>query len=424
MNRFFKKSFLTRAISAKIILLMLSMFIFLHLGMMLYYFHENRMTRQAAHRDELIQKIINAIYLVEATPIVSRKHAVRAMADPELHASFTAKPLWNMQFTKISFWNISHALRNNIDSFALSIRLDKNQWLNLNASIYSHVFSKQLLLIGIETLVFGAILLAVWSVLRFTEPLKQFKSSIQRFGLDLHSKPIDIYGPFAVREVAKAMNEMQQRIQNLINNRTQMLAAISHDLRTPITRMKIRSQFIEDQNLHDNFIGDLDEMENMISETLSFAREDSPKGKKVNIDLVSLIKSICDDARDMGYHVKFDTRTHRVPFLGRRMALKRAFTNVINNAIRFAKHVHVSLRIRNKIIIIRIDDDGPGIHQADLEKVFEPYYRGEQSRSRNTGGTGLGLAVTRDIINAHYGKIRLQNLKQGGLRVVIELPQG
>lgn len=414
---------LPRGVSGKIILTILLCVIILHLTMMIYYLRDNRIARQAARRDAVIQKIINSIYLVEATPIANRKHAVDVMADPEVHASFTAKPLWKMQFKKISFWDITRSLRNNLDSFALSIRLDKGQWLNLNATIYSHMLLRQLLLIAIEALVLGAIFFAVWSVVRFTEPLKQFKSSVERLGVDLHSKPIDIYGPSAVREVAQAMNEMQERIQTLIRDRTQMLAAISHDLRTPITRMKLRTQFIAKSNLSENLMSDLDEMEKMISETLSFAREDSTHENRVNIDLVSLLKSICNDSEDMGYSVRFHSKLHRVPFFGKPIALKRAFVNLINNAVRFADNVDVILMTRHKHIFIRIVDDGPGIPESDLNKVFEPFYRSEQSRSRETGGAGLGLAVTRDIIVAHNGKISLHNLRQGGLLVLIELVQ-
>lgn len=389
--------------------------------MMIYYLQDNRIARQAKRRDEVIQKIINAIYLVEATPVANRKHAVRAMADPVVNASFTEHPIWKLRFTKISFWDIMHKLHNKLDSFALSIRLDKGQWLNLNATIYSHMLWTQLLLIAIEALVLGAILVAVWSVMRFTEPLKQFKSSVERLGSDLHSKPIDIYGPSAVRAVAQAMNEMQYRIQTLIRDRTQMLAAISHDLRTPITRIKLRLQFMHDATLAESLLNDLNEMEKMINETLSFAREDSSAENKVKTDLVSLLKSICDDAEDMGHAVQFHTQLHRAPFFGRSLALKRAFTNLINNAVRFAQHVNVMIYKKHKSIIVRITDDGPGIPKKDLQKVFEPFYRGEYSRSRNTGGVGLGLAVTRDIITAHNGKITLQNIRQGGLMVLVEL---
>lgn len=408
-------------LSGKTTLTILLLVIVLHLFMMVYYLQYNRLARQAERRDAVIQKIINAIYLVEATPVANRRHAVEAMADPVINASFTIKPLWKLQFRKISFWEITRKLHNNLTSFALSIRLDKDQWLNLNATIYSHMLWRQLLLVAIEAFVLGTIFFAVWSVVRFTEPLKQVKTSVERLGNDLESKPIDIYGPSVVREVAQAMNEMQQRIQTLIQDRTQMLAAISHDLRTPITRMKLRIQFIDETSLFNSLHADLDEMEKMINETLSFAREDSANEKKMKIDLVSLLQSICDENNDIGHSVHFQARHHRVPILGRPLALKRAFTNLINNAVRFGKHVDVLIYTKHKNIFVRIADDGPGILEKDLEKVFEPFYRSEYSRNRDTGGVGLGLAVTRDIIVRHNGKIKLKNARQGGLVAQVEL---
>ena len=203
-----------------------------------------------------------------------------------------------------------------------------------------------------------------------------------------------------------------------------MLAAISHDLRTPITRMKLRMQFIYDEKLKEESLHDLDEMESMIQETLSFARDDAAKEHKKSLDLVSLIHSICIDAREMGHPVNFHSRQNRIPFTGRSLALKRAFTNLVYNAIRYAKQVSVTIFARHHSIIVHIDDNGPGIPEDDLEQVFTAFYRGEKSRSRDTGGVGLGLAVTRDIIEAHQGKITLSNRRPHGLRAMVEFEVG
>ena len=363
------------------------------------------MARQAARRDEVIQKIINAIYLVEATPIVNRQHAVAAMDDPVHNNLLTPKPKWKLQFKTISFWEITHALRNKLSRFDISIKLYKRRWLNISARLYSHLLVTQLLFIGVEALIFATIFLFVWSINRFIEPLKHFKNAAERLGLDLHSKPVRVMGPPVVQEAATAMNEMQERIQSLIRDRTQMLAAISHDLRTPITRMKIRAQFIKDDAEKENFIHDLDEMEKMISETLSFAREDSKKENSVKVDLVSLLDSICEDMRMVGNDVSFDTKLHVEPMVARPIALKRAFTNIINNGVRYGKSVKVSLSRKNRHWVMHFDDQGPGIPYKDLNRVFDPFYRGEESRSRDTGGAGLGLAVTKDITTSHGGHI-------------------
>lgn len=407
--------------SSRALLVVLTGIIVVHLGVMVFSLQDTQAVRKAARRDEIVQKIINAIYLVEATPIANRQHAVSAMADPALHVSLSSAPQWPLQFKTISFWEISRALRNNLSAFSVSIKMGNAQWLNLKATVYSHVVITQFIFMGIEFFVFGAILLTAWTIMRFTEPLKHFKAAAERLGLDLRSEPVDIQGPTVVREAAQAMNRMQERIQTLIRDRTQMLAAISHDLRTPITRMKIRSQFVNDLSLTDSFTRDLDDMDKMITEILAFAREDSTSEAPVRFDLVSLIESICDDAHDMGHQVVFESEQHRVPFLGRALALKRAITNIIHNAIRYGHHVRVSLSQGSKHVVIHVEDDGPGISEKDLKSVFEPFYRGEHSRSRDTGGTGLGLAVTRDIVQSHGGRIVLKNKSPHGLLVSVEL---
>lgn len=412
---------LSRGISGKTALIILSVVIILHLSLMFFYVRNNREVERTVRRDAVVQKIINAIYLVEAMPEANRQHAVSAMADPSLHVSLSSQPQWKMQFRDISFWKISRALRDRLDSFEVSIRLDQEQWLNLEATAKSTQLLQQLLLVSIEIIVFGTILIAGWSVNRFTRPLQNFRNAAKRLSVDLHSNPIDINGPSVVRETAEAMNEMQDRIQKLIKDRTQMLAAISHDLRTPITRMKLRAQFVSDEKLGEGYMHDLDEMEEMIRETLSFARDDAAKENKKLLDLVSLLHSICIDAREIGHNVSFHSRQNRIPFSGRSIALKRAFTNLIYNAISYAESVSVMVFARHQSIIVRIDDNGPGIPEEELEHVFTAFYRGEQSRSRDTGGVGLGLAVTRDIIESHHGKITLSNRRPHGLRAIIEL---
>jgi signal transduction histidine kinase len=408
-------------ISNKIGLIMLAALLISHLTIMIFYLQANRIASEDVRRDAIIQKIMNAIHIVKASPQSYRAKAVAAMADPVVHASLSKKPLFSSQFTDSSLWNISENLQRDVNKFSLSIEFEKNQWLNLKANITSHLLLDQLLILSAEIIVFGAIFMFVWSINRFTKPLKKFKKAAEQLGIDLHTKPLDIYGPQVVREAALALNKMQGRIQDLIRDRTQILAAISHDLRTPITRMRIRAQFVNEQSLQDNITHDLEEMEQMINETLSFARADANMESKVQMDLVSLVQTICEDMQDMGHDVTFFCRASRIPFFGRSLALKRAFTNLINNGIRYGKRVQVNLTMRGKQAFIKVEDDGPGIPQEEMEHVFSPFYRGEHSRSRDTGGVGLGLAVTKDIIQAHSGKIRLHNKKPHGLRVSVYL---
>lgn len=413
---------LANEVNGKRALTLLVILIITHLGLMITYLHKNRVARDTVKRDAVIQKIINAIFLVEATPVNNRVKAVAAMADPDLHVSLTKEPRWHLRFKQISFWDISKALRNHIDSFSISIEMEKHQWLNLNASIYSHILWNQLVLLSVEMLVLCTVLIAAWAINRFTQPLQQFKEAAEQLGIDLHTTPLDVMGgPPVVREAAQAMNKMQKRIQDLIRDRTQMLAAISHDLRTPITRMRLRSQLIDDPDMQSSLANDLDEMEKMVSDTLSFAREDSTREHKTQVDLVSLLSAITHEMQDMYIDVQFRTRLNRATIEGRPLALKRAFTNLINNGIRYGQKVDVTLSTRrHNHFLVMIDDSGPGIDEGDLDRVFEPFYRAESSRSRDTGGVGLGLAVTKDIFQAHGARIHLRNRRPKGLRVMIE----
>jgi len=404
-------------------LFVLTLIVILHLIVTYVFIEHNTNSLRRADRDEIIQKIGNTLFLVEATSGLNRIHAVSALDDPNLQVTLTEKPEFKLQFTGISFWEISKTLHNNLDAFAISIQLAENQWLNLNATVYSHFLFTQVLLILLEAIVFGAILFAAWSINRFTGPLKSFKRAAEELGVDLHAKPLAIYGPSIVRETAEAMNTMQLRIQELIRDRTLMLAAISHDLRTPITRLKLRAQFLENEELHTKIIADLDEMESMISQTLSFARDDTTGKNKVKLDLCSLLSSLCDEMIDVGYDVNCETNVPHASFVGQPLALKRAFENLINNAIKYGKHARVKVMLHaNKNIIITVEDAGPGIPENELINVLQPFYRADPSRSKDTGGVGLGLAVSEDIISHHNGTIALKNLAQGGLQVTVTFP--
>ncbi len=394
-----------------------------HLVLMSIYLNGNRLAHKAATRDAVIQKIVNVVNLIYATPVEDRKQAIDAMADPYLNATITTTPAWPLQFKKIAYWQISQALRRQLDLFSVSIQLTNNQWLNINATIYSHYLTTQLIFFSLEVVVFAVILLAIWLVGRFSKPFQNFKRMADRLGADPNSELVPLEdAPSVAREAAEAMHKMQQRIQELIRDRTQMLAAISHDLRTPITRMKLRAQFIQDEAINATILADLDEMDAMITETLAFAREDSASELRKHIDLVSMVSSICDGMVDLGHDVKFTSESQRVALWARPIALKRAFNNIIGNAVRYATSVNVSIQLQHDSVRFVVNDDGPGIPEEELKQVFEPFYRAEHSRSRDTGGVGLGLAVTRDIVKAHTGHIELKNRDSGGLCAIIEFP--
>lgn len=409
-------------VTGKLVLTVLSVMVLLQIVLMIFYLHDNHVARRTAQRNQVIQKIINTVYLVESTPSKQRRKALSAMQDPYITASYTNKPEWPLRFQHISFWQINKTLYQRVRDFAMSIEMAKGQWLNLKATIYTHYITKQLVIVAAEVVVLLVLLFAFWMMNRYTRPIENFKDAIERLGMDLHSQPLDVNGPNVIREAAKAMNAMQQRLQDLIRGRTQMLAAISHDLRTPITRLKLRSQFVEDAALAENFVQDLDEMEQMINETLDFAKDDHHKEGKVRLDIVSFLRAMCDDMSDLGQPVQFQEKVQRIAIMARPLNLKRALSNLINNAVRYGECAQVSIDKKRQFAVITIKDEGPGIPTKELQEVFMPFYRGEYSRSRDTGGSGLGLAVTKHIIDNHHGTIVLSNRKNKGLCVTIRLP--
>ncbi len=201
-----------------------------------------------------------------------------------------------------------------------------------------------------------------------------------------------------------------------------MIAAISHDLGTPITRLRLRAEFIEDEEQKQKTLADLEEMDRMISSTLTFARDDVFQEPHETIDLAALIDGICRDLGDAGLLAEFQP-LQSLRYTCHPTAMRRALMNLIENGAKYSKRVLVSLISHDQTALVRIDDDGPGIPTDQLENVFKPFYRLEDSRSRETGGTGLGLTVARTIIHAHGGTITLTNRAEGGLRAEVSLPR-
>ena len=402
-------------------IIIISFIIVCHIALTFYFLNNNRLGRQAEMRNKTLQKIVNLVLLIKATPEQNRQKALKAIDDPEITATLTTQPIFKKQFNPHNFWRVIHTLESANNTVSLSIQLPTKQWLNITGVFYTKVIARQIIFMSIELLIVFAIFLVFWMTNRFSDPLKKISISTESLGIDTDIKPIDVYGPKAVQEVTLALNQMQNRIGELIRHRTQLLAGISHDLRTPIARAQLRTQFIEDSEHKTQLLNDLDEMEKMIAETLAFAREQAKKEAKTSIDLVSLLESICNDAQDLGHNVSLQSNQHRIAFQGRPLALKRAFTNVIHNAIRYGGSAAVSVTHHQNKINITIEDKGPGIPEEDLAAVFEPFYRSRHAKIKTNAGVGLGLSVVRDIVHAHGGEIILKNKPSGVLQVFIQL---
>ena len=261
----------------------------------------------------------------------------------------------------------------------------------------------------------------IWGAHRTTRPLRRFAEAADRLGLDAGGPPLPERGPRELRNAARAFNRMTARIRRLVDDRTLMLAAVSHDLKTMLTRLRLRAEFIEDGEQKEKAAADLDEMQAMLEATLAFARDDAADERPVAVDLAAMLQSLAADLADAGRGASYDG-PDRLTLRGRPVALRRVFENLLDNALRYGGEAAVSLRQADGRAEVRIEDRGPGIPEALRERVFDPFFRVESSRSRDTGGSGLGLAVVRAIVQRHDGEIALEDRPGGGLRARVALP--
>lgn len=306
--------------------------------------------------------------------------------------------------------------------FLVSLQLPDTTWLNFTAPLAEpEPFWSYRFVLSMTVMIVAVVLLSALVVFRMTAPLRIFAQAAHRLGTDVNAPPLKDAGPVEVRRAAQAFNDMQRRIQRFVEDRTKMIAAISHDLGTPITRMRLRAEFVEDEEQKHKMLTDLDEMDRMIVSTLTFARQDAVQEARETVDLAALIDSVCADLGEAGLIAEFEP-DGPLPYTCHPTSLRRALTNLVENGAKYGKRVRVSLVNRDQLAMIRIDDEGPGIPADQFEDVFKPFYRLEGSRSRETGGTGLGLTVARTIIHAHGGTITLANRVEGGLRAEVSLP--
>jgi signal transduction histidine kinase len=255
-----------------------------------------------------------------------------------------------------------------------------------------------------------------------TRPLKQLAQAAKDLGNDINHPPLDLTGADEIRQASAAFNAMQARIRQYIFQRTQMLAAITHDLQTPLTRMRLRLEKVSEPELQERLIGDLSAMQAMVREGLDLARSMDTNEAMQMLDLDSLLDSVVADAAESCQRVTL-TGHAGMALLGRPMDLRRCLVNLIDNAVKYGHAARVSVDRINGAARIRIRDAGPGIPGAELARVFDPFYRVETSRSRESGGTGLGLTIARNIAEQHGGSISLANHPEGGLEATLMLPE-
>lgn len=255
-----------------------------------------------------------------------------------------------------------------------------------------------------------------------TRPLGELADAAERLGNDLEASPLPERGASELRRAARAFNSMQERLARYLKSRVTALSAISHDLKTPITRMRLRAELIEDAKLRDSLLRDMSELEAMVRSALEFIRGLDSVEPPQPTDINALIGSICDDFRESGHEVSTHGRASS-PYPAQTQALKHCLVNLIDNACKYGGAANIEVEDKGRDLVVRVRDRGPGLPDAELEKVFEPFYRCESSRSRDTGGTGLGLAIARNVAQLHHGRVALRNHPEGGVEAVLELPK-
>jgi len=255
---------------------------------------------------------------------------------------------------------------------------------------------------------------------RLAAPIAAFARAAERLGRNPEAPPLDVGGSTEVAAAVAAFNEMQERLKRHVNYRTTMIGAIAHDLRTPLTRLQFRIEAAPDE-LKSKLAADLDEMEAMVSSTLAFVQDATRGRERTKLEVSSLVETVMDEAAETGADAAVD-HVERAVVDGDPVALKRLVTNLVDNALKFGSRARGKVFSEGGMAVVEVEDDGPGVPESEIERAFEPFHRVETSRSRETGGIGLGLAVVRAIARGHGGEVTLENRSEGGLRARLILP--
>lgn len=278
------------------------------------------------------------------------------------------------------------------------------------------------LTIWILLLLLSLAIVSAITVRRLSRPIRRFAKAVRRSGTSGQSPPIAEEGPQELQDLIAAFNDMRAQIRDFVAYRTAMLASISHDLRTPLTRIRLRGEYIADETQQMRLFRDVDDMQAMVDGALAFFRGDGDDEAIRTFDLPGILQSIADDYADQGVEVAY-TGPDRLSHVGRPLALKRAFTNLVENAVKYGSPPSITLSCRDEEISVTIQDHGPGIPAEALERVFAPFYRLDKSRNRAVGGFGLGLTAAQAIMRGHRGDITLRNSPDGGLEATVTLPR-
>lgn len=417
------------------VLLILFAVLTAHFYLLLYYLDRHNPFAELHGDEDVIYAVISLVQQAKQTysPQELNNYYQKVLDkeininDYSLQTSFTLMPKNKLIFQGGDvLGQLKNYLAHNHDRLNYSVQTQDGYWLNFNSSLSYHFYFIALILLLIEIVLFGSGLFYLFIMRYYAIPLTSFKKTAENLSADFHANLTkdNINTPLA-RETVYAINKLQERIQYIIDNRTRMIAAIAHDLRTPITRLKLLAHFIDNSQQAETMIRSLEEMENMITSVLNFSRIDAIHEPKVKLDIDALLFCICEDFTDQGFELSYSKRVRAILIYGRFLALKRAFINIVENGLKYGKKVDINLSFfTDDQVLICFDDDGPGISENELTKVFNPYYRSPGVSSSNNPGAGLGLTIVQEVINAHDGIMTIENRSDGGLSVKVLLPIG
>lgn len=451
-----------RSLAGQLSVLLIAAVLMAQLITLAFFAESRRSAIDAAAREQVLGRIATLANLLEETPSGQRDNILVALSTYRTRYSVTPKPLvkgattvWPDGETRDKLKEIFGADRQVRAQFAdgdrdegvprmmmhgngfgsggrqrlkpwpptvaLSVRLADGAWLNSETLLprpqlwaWPVVMSTLLTVIAIS-------LVTALSVRRITKPLRELAQASDRLGRGESVPDLPESGPEEIVRANRAFNAMQARVSRFVADRTRMVAAISHDLRTPLTSLRLRAEFIDDDETRERMVDTIDEMTRMAEATLAFARDDAAAEESRNTDLVALVEAVSADFSDLGQDVTVEGPDHLYLSV-RPVSLRRALRNLVENAVRYGIRARVRLDRSASALVIAVDDDGPGIAEDKMEEVFAPFTRLETSRNQETGGVGLGLATARSIVRAHGGELTLANRPGGGLTAAIHLP--
>ena len=307
------------------------------------------------------------------------------------------------------------------EGFVAAWQRDSREWRVMESVVegFPNAFQRQalwLLAIGLVVM----LPIAWWFARTLAAPIRRFSDGARRLGTDPHAPPLERAGPAEMLTAIDSFNAMQGRVTRLLQERAHMIGAIAHDLRTPLMRLSFRLDDLAPP-LKEKVEADISEMRAMISAALDFLRDQAAGSSRERLDFRLLVESVVDDQSDVGHDVTL-AGGEPVTLLGDPLSLRRMVVNLVDNALKYGERARLKLRTAEGRCVLELDDDGPGIPENLQSRVFEPFFRAESSRNRDTGGIGLGLTTVRGIVRDHGGEIELRNRKEGGLRVVVSLP--